>query len=419
MKSKAPNDQKKDIAKELGAAEKSYRNSYIIAAIFIVFLLAMVAISFYPQKAPLEEHPIFPTRNDWEISDEIILQNPLPFNIPVDISVELSSSADADEKIFLDIYFLKKDDMNDNRNDIEKLKQKSIESKEQTGKMDFDASLEPDTEYVFVMILPEGASNLYGEVNVNYEVNSYPFRPYLPVFIGVGLIGCIVPFIYIQMDSKKTKKLRKALKKEKKTRQKKLTKEEAATLGLPPPIVRPTSPQSGQIWSGPHGAQQYPTLARPQYQPQAQHPVQAQSQAQHPVHAQSQPQSQSKQTGAQAQLAYVIQQLQVLRQQEIAVSNQLKLEGPAGQKQLLLGRYQEIQTQKQVLQKQAQALQAIIQKEKLQGLGSESAKPRPPSPDWYEQKEQIEGELAGTGPYSPQGQAGLDDIFSMPPPKDP
>ena len=401
MKSKDPKNQKKDIVKELGAAEKSYRNSYIIGAIFIVFLLVMVVISFYPQKASLEDDSIFPS-SEAEMLEEITLHNPLPFNIPVDISVELSPGTDVDDKILLNIYFMKKDDANDKLNDIENLKRKSIESKEATGKMDFEASLEPGTPYVFVIVLPEGTTNSYNRVKVHYEMNSYPFQPYLPVFIGIGMIGCIVPFIYIQIDSKKTKKLRKALKKEKRSRQKKLTKEESATLGMPPPIVRPSTPPPAQQSLRP---QHYPAQAHPQYQK----PPQSQTQFQPPPMP----------TGTQGQLAYIIQQLQVLRQQEGVVSNQLKMEGYPEQKQLLLGRYQEIQAQKQILQQQAQALQSIIQKDKLQGLGSESARPRPPSPDWYEQKEQIEGELSGTSGNSPQGQAGLEEIFSIPPPSNP
>ncbi len=411
MKSKNPKDDKKDIAKELGAAEKSYRNSYIIGAIFIVFMLVMVIISFYPQEAPLEDDSIYPSR-DVDILQEITIKNPLPFNIPVKISVKLSSGTDVNEKVFLNIYFMKKDDAFNNEKDIEMLKQKSIKSLPRTGKMDFEASLEPGTAYVFVMVLPEGASNLYSRVNVHYEVNSYPFMPYLPIFIGIGLIGCIVPFIYIQIDLKKTKKLRKALIKEKRTRQKKLSKQGKGT-NMPPPIVRPTPPQAQQ-WAGPQ-AQQYPPHSNPRYHPQTQSHYPVQTKAQSPPQLQSQP----MQTGAQEKLAYIIQQLQVLRQQEAVVSNQLKMEGPSEQKQLLLGRYQEIQTQKQLLQQQAQALQGVIQREKLQSLGSEPARPRPPSPDWYEQKEQIEGELAGAARNSPQGQAGLEEIFSIPPPDNP
>ncbi|MDP7264000.1 MAG: hypothetical protein QGH39_00395 [Candidatus Thermoplasmatota archaeon] len=268
MKSKGPEDQKKDIAKELGAAEKSYRNSYIIAAIFIVFMLVMVIISFLPQEAPLENDSIYPTR-DAEILEEITLQNPLPFKIPADISIELTIGTNTDEKIFLKVYFMKLTDAKKNEYDFEKLKEKSIESREAAGKMDFEANLEPGTAYVFVMALPEGDSNPYGRVDIHYEVNTYPFLPYLPVFIGIGLIGCIVPFIYIQRDAKKTKKLRKALIKEKKTRQKKLSKQGGGSDGLPPPIVRPTPPQSGQIWSGPHGTQQYSPHVRPRYPPPA------------------------------------------------------------------------------------------------------------------------------------------------------
>ena len=80
------------------------------------------------------------------------------------------------------------------------------------------------------------------------------------------------------------------------------------------------------------------------------------------------------------QLPYIVQQLQVLRQQESAVTNQLQLQGPTEQKQLLIRRYQEIQIQKQSLQQQAQMLQQNIRQGKYQEVGSVNMPPNSNSP---------------------------------------
>ena len=133
------------------------------------------------------------------------------------------------------------------------------------------------------------------------------------------------------------------------------------------------------------------------------------------------------QTGTQGQLAGIIRQLQVLRQQEAVVSNQLKIEGYAEQKRLLLGRYQEIQVQKETLQQHARVLQETIQREKMQGISAPAAPGSPHAGEPAGTYLQNEAKMPAPPPpsqYSDQvpsvpGQEyraeELDDIFSMSP----
>ena len=327
---KGKTTEKVDLVQELGAAEKSYRNSYIIAGIFIVFMAAMVVFSLYPRTQPVNDEDDFLLLNEPNVLPEISLKSKLPFDTPAEITISVEPSNQNAPPINSNIYFLSVEDAEEYADEPDKLKERSIDWESNTNKMTVKTSLDPNTAYAFV-VSPKNSTSVKN-VNVRYDMDTYPYKPLLPFFLAFGILGCLVPFIYIHVHRRKSDKIRKALGKEKRKRRRKEERKAARD-----------------------------QRRRMQQQPRAIY----QQAGQYQQIVQQQPMAMT----TQAQLSAIIQQLQVIRQQEGAVSNQLKFEGSPQQKQLLLGRYQEIQLQKESMQKEAQRLQREIQTNRLQGMG--------------------------------------------------
>ena len=337
---KGKTSEKKDLAKELGETEKSYRNSYIIAGIFIVFMVGMVVFSLYPRNQPVDDKDDYPLAKDSNVLPDISLKSKLPFDTPVEITITIEPNNENAPPINASIYFLRLEDAEEYQHKTDKLKEISIDWKSNANEMTVKTSLDSSTSYAFVVIPKDSTI-----VNVRYNMDAYPYRPLLPYFLAFGIIGCIVPFVYILVHRRKSKNIRKALGKEKRKRRRKEERKAARD-------------------------------QRRRMQQQPRFLYQQGSQYQQTV------QQQPIAMGIPAQLSAIIQQLQVIRQQEGAVSNQLKFEGSPQQKQLLLRRYQEIQLHKESLQKEAQRLQGEIQMNRLQGMGrgSNPAAPQPQTP---------------------------------------
>ncbi len=329
--SKKPGESKKDTASELSSTVKSYMTWYIVAGVSIFIIILGVILSFLPVEVPVNDESVYVSGYPEILTEEIKLKKSgLSFEIPVDVTLDVRHDNPA---IKFDIYFLEKDKAELYKHNSADLEKHSLSYEKNVNRINLKIDLKPDTSYVFVV-----QTGSVVEAEVTYELNTYPFQPYLPFFLILGIIGCVVPFVYIQLTSSKRKKLERALIKEKRRRQKEMSK-------MRGPIRRETPPQ--------------PMM---QQAPVQQQPVPGRQMTGTPPPARIQ--------SPEEQLPFIVQQLQVLRQQEIAVSNQLKLQGPAEQKQLLLKRYQEIQIQKQSLQQHAQTLQQNIQQGKYQAAGS-------------------------------------------------
>ena len=209
-----------DISKKLYSAEKYYRNSYIIAGIIVLFMGAMVALTFYPQKIRVMDEEMDLSGNDNGDNNEVLKSIQIEKKIfSFDISAEGSmiivpDDPDLEGKIFASIYFLKTKDAKDNQYNEEMLKNISIAYGQNTDRLSFESKLELDTAYSFVVIT-DGDPYRGKYATVDYDMKAYPFRPLLPFFIGLGIIGSIVPFIYIHFITGKAKKLRKNLAKKK------------------------------------------------------------------------------------------------------------------------------------------------------------------------------------------------------------
>lgn len=218
-KTKKPHSEIIDISKKLYSAEKYYRNSYIIAGIILLFMGAMVALTFYPQKIQVTDEEVDLSGNNEVLKGIQIDKKVFSFDIHVDGSMTIvPDDPELQGNIFASIYFLKTEDAvrysRGAEYDLDMLKNRSIAYGHNTDRISFEAKLEPDTVYSFVIITPRG-SYLGNYATVDYDMKAYPFRPLLPFFIGLGIIGSIVPFVYIHFITAKAKKLRKNLAKKK------------------------------------------------------------------------------------------------------------------------------------------------------------------------------------------------------------
>jgi len=218
-KSKKPHSEIIDISKKLYSAEKYYRNAYIIAGIIVLFMVGMVALTFYPQKIRVMDEEMDLSGNAEGDSNEVlksiqIEKKVFSFDIPVKGSmVIVPDDPDLEGKVFASIYFLKTEDVVHRYNN-EMLKNISIAYGHNTDRISFDAKLETNTEYSFVVIT--SGNPYHGKyATVDYDMKAYPLRPLLPIFIGLGIIGSIVPFVYIHFITAKANKLRKNLAKKK------------------------------------------------------------------------------------------------------------------------------------------------------------------------------------------------------------
>jgi len=318
----------KEIQEKLKEAEKSYRNSYIIAGVVILFMAAMMAISFYPLEVPKEDEPFDLSTSSNSLSDITLEKKLFAFDIPVDMNIELETSGGGDVPDDVSIYFLKKDEEGEHHSyNPEELKAKSVAYGKNVECLSFSTSLEPDTPYTFVVRRDDYGNSI--ECRAVYSIDTYPLKPYIPFFIAIGVIGCAIPFTYILLDSKKRAKLERELAKKKRKRAKKAQKG-------PGPFKRPTSPPPGV--PGQPGA-----------------PVAYESRSQ-------------------KHLQYALQQLHVVTQQETVIKNQLRFVGPREQKMLLLKRYGDIQAQKRSMEQQ------VVRLRQESGVAAPAPQPPPQPP---------------------------------------
>ncbi len=212
---KKPHSEIIDISKKLYSAEKYYRNSYIIAGIILLFMGAMVALTFYPQNIRIMDEEMDLSGNNEVLKSIQIDKKIFSFDIPVEGSmIIVPDDPNLEGMIFASIYFLETDDAVKYRYDDEMLKNISIAYGHNTDRISFDSKLKTDTGYSFVVITSRG-SYLGNYATVDYDMKAYPFRPLLPIFIALGVIGSMVPFVYIHFITGKAKKLRKNLAKKK------------------------------------------------------------------------------------------------------------------------------------------------------------------------------------------------------------
>jgi len=215
VKKKKPHSEIIDISKKLYSAEKYYRNSYIIAGIILLFMGAMVALSFYPQNIRVMDEEMDLSGNNEVLKSIQIDKKIFSFDIPVEGSmIIVPDDPNLEGMIFASIYFLETEDAVKYRYDDEMLKNISIAYGHNTDRISFDSKLKTDTGYSFFVITQRG-SYLGNYATVDYDMKAYPFRPLLPIFIALGVIGSMVPFVYIHFITGKAKKLRKNLAKKK------------------------------------------------------------------------------------------------------------------------------------------------------------------------------------------------------------
>lgn len=309
-----PSKTEEDIRDKLRETEKSYRNSYIIAGVFVLFMIVMLIIAYYPMPIPLRNDSMTVSPTPDILSDVTLEKKLFGFDIPVDVRMKLEPTG-AGEEVPKDtaIYFLARKDAEDLRftTDVEELESHSLGYQRGREEISFSTALEPDVPYTF-LIMREGDNFETVEATAVYDMDCYPVKPYLPFIIGIGVIGCTVPLVYIVLDSRKKRTLEGQLSKKKKARRKQALRRQGSPV--------PGSPQPPGIPGQ--------TAAPVAYNNRNQ---------QH--------------------LQYILQQLQVLKQQEGVVQNQLRMAGPREQKVQLLKRYEDIQTQKTQLEKQVIQLQ--------------------------------------------------------------